>query len=142
PKKIVDRIGQILTPVLLFVLAILYIQSFIKFENNPSPDVDAYDTMSFLNGFLEGYFTMDAVAAIAFVIVVINGFIDQYASTRLYLIEVSIGAAVLAGIVLIIVYLSLGWIGKVIPSDVHYTNGAEILPAASKMLFVRGGSLL
>ena len=142
PKKIVDRIGQILTPVLLLVLAILFIQSFIKFENNPSPAVDAYDTMPFLNGFLEGYFTMDAVAALAFGIVVINGFIDKGATTRLELIKGSIGAAVLAGIALIIVYFSLGWIGKVIPSDVHYTNGAEILTAASKMLFVRGGSLL
>src|SRR5699024_756254 len=41
PKKIVDRIGQILTPVLLLVLAILFIQSFITFENNPSPAVEA-----------------------------------------------------------------------------------------------------
>lgn len=142
PKKIVDRIGQILTPILLLVLAILFIQSFITFENNPSPAVEAYDTMPFLNGVLEGYFTMDAVAALAFGIVVINGFIDKGAKTRLELIKGSIGAAILAGIALIIVYFSLGWIGKVIPNDVNYTNGAEILTAASKMLFVRRGSLL
>src|SRR5699024_12735752 len=58
------------------------------------------------------------------------------------LITGCIGAAILGGIVLIIVYFSLGLIGKVIPNDVNYTNGAEILTAASKMLFVRGGSLL
>src|SRR5699024_12207857 len=34
------------------------------------------------------------------------------------------------------------WIGKVIPNDVNYTNGAKILTGASKMFFVRGGSLL
>src|SRR5690625_400420 len=135
PKKIVDRIGQILTPVLLLVLAVLFIQSLITFENNASPAVDAYDTAPFLNGFLEGYFTMDAVAALAFGIVVVNGFIDKGAKTRLELIKGSIGAAILAGIALIIVYFSLGWIGKVIPNDVNYTNGAEILTAASKMLF-------
>lgn len=142
PKKIVDRIGQILTPILLLVLAILFIQSFMKFENTPSAAVGTYDTTPFLNGFLEGYFTMDAVAALAFGIVVINGFIDKGAKTRLELIKGSIGAAVLAGIALIIVYFSLGWIGKVIPNDIDYANGADILTAASKMLFVRGGSLL
>lgn len=142
PNKIVDRIGQILTPILLLVLAILFIQSFLKFDNQPSNAISTYETAPFLNGFLEGYFTMDAVAALAFGIVVINGLISKGATTRLELIKGSIGAAVLAGIALMIVYFSLGWIGKVIPSDVAYTNGAEILTAASQQLFVRGGSLL
>src|SRR5690625_7411728 len=127
PKKIVDRIGQILTPILLLVLAILFIQSFITFENNPSPAVEAYDTMPFLNGFLEGYFTMDAVAALAFGIVVINGLKDKGASTKSELVRGSMGAAVIAGLALTVVYFCLGWIGRVIPGDIAFTNGAEIL---------------
>lgn len=142
PKKIVDRIGQVLTPILLVVLAVLFIQAFLTFDNIPSIAEGAYMTAPFVTGFLEGYFTMDAVAALAFGIVVINGLKDKGAKTKADLVKGSMGAATLAGIALTIVYFCLGWIGKVIPGDVSYANGAEILTAASKLLFVSGGSLL
>ncbi len=142
PTKIVDRIGQVLTPILLLVLAVLFVQAFTTFENVPSSAVGTYETAPFLTGFLEGYFTMDAVAALAFGIVVINGLIDKGAKTRLELIKGSLGAAILASVALTIVYFSLGWIGKVIPLDVEYANGAEVLTVASKTLFVQGGSTL
>src|SRR5690625_3483317 len=65
PKKIVDRIGQVLTPVLLIVLSILFVKTFMKFDLFPSPAEGAYVATPFVTGFLEGYFTMDAVAALA-----------------------------------------------------------------------------
>lgn len=142
PKKIVDRIGQVLTPILLLVLAILFIQAFAKFETISSPAKGGYEAAPFVTGFLEGYFTMDAVAALAFGIVVINALKDKGAKTKRELVRGSIGAAVLAGSALTIVYFCLGWIGRVIPKDVIFTNGAEILTEASHLLFVRGGSLL
>lgn len=142
PKKIVDRIGQILTPALLVVLAMLFIQAFMKFENIPSEPTGGYITTPFVTGFLEGYFTMDAVAALAFGIVVINGFKDKGAQTKAEIVRGSMGAAILAGLALTIVYFSLGWIGKVIPGNGTFTNGAEILTEGSKLLFVKGGSLL
>src|SRR5699024_135512 len=135
PKKIVDRIGQILTPVLLLVLAILFIQAFLKFENISAPATEKYSGSPFVTGFLEGYFTMDAVAALAFGIVVINGLKDKGARTKAELVKGSFGAAVLAGLALTIVYFSLGWIGKVIPQDTMFTNGAEVLTEAASLLF-------
>lgn len=142
PKKIVDRIGQVLTPVLLLVLAALFVQAFIKFDLFPASAEGAYGTAPFVTGFLEGYFTMDAVAALAFGIVVINGLKDKGANTKSELVRGSMGAAVIAGLALTVVYFCLGWIGRVMPGDVSFTNGAEILTAASKLLFVSGGSLL
>lgn len=142
PKKIVDRIGQILTPVLLLVLAILFIQAFLKLDLFPAPAEGDYATAPFVTGFLEGYFTMDAVAALAFGIVVINGLKDKGAKTKAELVRGSVGAAVIAGLALMIVYFCLGWIGRVIPGDAGFTNGAEILTVASKLLFINGGSLL
>lgn len=142
PKKIVDRIGQVLTPVLLLVLAVLFIQAFLKFENIPSSAQGDYVTSPFVTGFLEGYFTMDAVAALAFGIVVINGLKDKGATTKSELVKGSLGAAILAGVALVVVYFSLGWIGKVIPGGDVFTNGADILTEGSALLFIRGGSLL
>lgn len=142
PKKIVDRIGQVLTPILLLVLAMLFIQAFIKFENLPSSPSGNYITSPLVTGFLEGYFTMDAVAALAFGIVVINGLKDKGAASKSELVKGSLGAAILAGAALVMVYFCLGWIGRVIPGDAVFTNGAEILTKGSKLLFVKGGSLL
>lgn len=142
PKKMIDRIGQILTPLLLLVLGVLFLKAFMTFENVPSQASGAYKTSPFVTGFLEGYFTMDAVAALAFGIVVINGLKDKGARTKSELVRGSVGAAVLAGLALTIVYFCLGWIGRVIPRDINFINGAEILTEGSKILFVRGGSLL
>lgn len=142
PRKIVDRIGQLLTPILLLVLSILFVQAFITFDNAPTPATGDYTTAPFVTGFLEGYFTMDAVAALAFGIVVINGLKDKGAKTKSELVRGSVGAAILAGIALTVVYFSLGWIGRVIPGNGDFTNGSDILTEGSKLLFVKGGSLL
>lgn len=142
PKKIVDRIGQVLTPILLLVLAMLVIQAFIKFDNISSPAKGKYASSPFVNGFLEGYFTMDAVAALAFGIVVINAFRDKGAKSKTELVKGTFGAALLAGLGLTIVYFSLGWIGRFIPKDNDFKNGAEILAVAANTLFASGGGLL
>lgn len=142
PKKIVDHIGQLLTPILLLVLALLFIQAFLKFENNSSPAVGNYATSPFVKGFVEGYFTMDAVAALAFGIVVINALKDKGAKSKAELMKGTLGAGIIAGVGLAIVYVSLGWIGRVIPKANDFANGAEILTAASDILFASGGGLL
>jgi len=142
PEKIVDRIGQILTPILLLVLSVLFVQAFLKFDLLPSAAEGSYATAPFVTGFLEGYFTMDAVAALAFGIVVINSLKDKGAKTKSELVKGSAGAGILAGLGLIVVYFCLGWIGRVIPEEVAFTNGADILTEGSSLLFVRGGSLL
>ena len=142
PKKIVDRIGQLLTPILLLVLGVLVVQAFVKFDNVSSSAQGDYATAPFVKGFLEGYFTMDAVAALAFGIVVINALKDKGAKSKSELVKGAFGAAFIAGLGLAIVYFSLGWIGKVIPKGDGYENGAELLAEAANLLFASGGSLL
>ncbi|MCM3636115.1 branched-chain amino acid transport system II carrier protein [Sporosarcina luteola] len=142
PKKIVDRIGQLLTPILLLVLALLVIRAFMKFENIASPAAENYATNPFVKGFVEGYFTMDAVAALAFGIVVINALKDKGAASKSELVKGTLWAGIIAGLGLAVVYVSLGWIGKVIPNENGFANGAEILTVASDLLFASGGGLL
>lgn len=142
PKKIVDRIGQLLTPILLLVLALLVIRAFFKFENIASPAAGDYVSAPFVKGFVEGYFTMDAVAALAFGIVVINALKDKGAASKSELVKGTLWSGIIAGLGLAVVYVSLGWIGKVIPKETDFANGAEILTVASDLLFASGGGLL
>ena len=142
PKKIVNRIGQYLTPLLLLVLAVLVIQSFLSFENVSSPASEKYASSPFFTGILEGYFTMDAVAALAFGIVIINALKDKGAVSKNELVKGTLVSALVAGTGLVAVYFSLGWIGRVIPGETSFKNGAEILTYASDILFVTSGNIL
>lgn len=142
PKKIIDYVGQLLTPTLLIVLAVLFIRAFSTFNYSIAPTADKFQSDPFLKGFLEGYFTMDAVAALAFGIVIINGLKDKGATKKKDLIRGTVSAGLIAAVGLIIVYLSLSWIGHVLPHNEKLENGAEILVLASQQLFGYGGNVL
>lgn len=74
PGKIMVWIGKILNPLFLCCLAIFVISAFLA-PGASIADVQPeanYQTGAFFNGFLEGYNTLDALASLAFGIVVIN----------------------------------------------------------------------
>ena len=74
PKKISLYIGKVINPIFLVFLAVLVIVALV----NPSAHiadvtpVDDYMSGAFFNGFIEGYGTMDAIAGLAFGIVIIE----------------------------------------------------------------------
>lgn len=74
PGKIMDWIGKILNPIFLICLAILMIMAFIKPMGAISSvaSVEPYSSQAFMSGFLDGYNTMDALASLAFGILVVN----------------------------------------------------------------------
>ena len=74
PGKILTWVGKLLTPLFLLVLAILVVTALLH-PTDRIADVTpsaAYAAAPFFTGFLEGYNTMDALASLAFGIVVIN----------------------------------------------------------------------
>ena len=74
PSGIMTWIGKILNPLFLFFLAILAVTALVK----PMAPISAgeptgkYVSMSFFQGFLEGYNTLDAVASLVFGIILVN----------------------------------------------------------------------
>lgn len=74
PGKILTYVGKILTPCFLAFLAILVLVTLL----NPTTSIaavepeGAYAAQPFFTGFLEGYNTMDALAGLAFGIVVVQ----------------------------------------------------------------------
>src|SRR5690606_13282546 len=79
---------------------------------------------------------------LAFGIVVINALKDKGAASTSELVKGTLWSGIIAGLGLAVVYVSLGWIGKVIPKETDFANGAEILTVASDLLFASGGGLL
>lgn len=74
PGKILTWIGKILNPCFLFFLSILLIVALVNSSSNIS-SVEAtgnYVLNPFMEGFLEGYNTMDALASLAFGVIVVE----------------------------------------------------------------------
>lgn len=115
PSKLVDRIGSVLTPVLLVTVLSLIVMSFAKLGGNPaSIATDGYQSKAFFVGFLEGYNTMDMIASVAFSVIVMNA-ISQKLGERANLFAETTKAGLIATSALALIYLSLGWIGNHLP---------------------------
>lgn len=74
PNGIMTWIGRIINPIFLVFLAILVITALVHPSASISEvqPVEAYASGSFFNGFIEGYGTMDAIAALLFGVVIID----------------------------------------------------------------------
>ena len=115
PSKLVDRIGSVLTPVLLVTVLALIVMSFAKLGGNPaSVATDGYQSKAFFVGFLEGYNTMDMIASVAFSVIVMSA-ISQKLDERANLFAETTKAGLIATSALALIYLSLGWIGNHLP---------------------------
>ena len=73
-RKITTAVGKILNPVFLVLLFFVFFIGFSHPMGNPATQTvtAAYKNASFMNGFLQGYNTMDALAALAFGVTVVT----------------------------------------------------------------------
>lgn len=109
-SAVIDVVGKVLTPALLIGLLVLIIRGVIS-PLGPvvNPDVDS--SFVIVNGIKSGYQTMDVLAALAFGIIILKsaqekGYSDERESSKM------IGAAaVIAGVLLLIVYFGLTYLG-------------------------------
>ncbi len=113
PSKMVERIGSILTPLLLIAVLALVISGIILLSNNSSSANVMEAPM--VNGILAGYNTMDALASVAFSVIVINAIKNKGFSDEKALSKQTAMAGVIAAILLALIYLSIGWIGNKLP---------------------------
>lgn len=130
PSKMVDRVGAILTPLLLIsIIALVVVSIFSLFGTSPvKAQADVYRSLntSFFSGFTSGYQTMDAIAAIAFSVIVINAIKDKGITKETGLFKQTVLAGIIAAIALGFIYLTLGWIGS------HYHLSAAQLSEIKK----------
>lgn len=121
PSTVVDRIGSILTPILLLAILALVIKSIFLLGGNELPNVPQADPQTPLfTGIVEGYLTMDALASITFSVIVISA-IKAKGIGGDQLIKQTAMAGVIAAVALGAIYISLAWIGN------HYPIPAETL---------------
>ncbi|QLB13781.1 LIVCS family branched-chain amino acid:cation transporter [Bisgaardia hudsonensis] len=116
PTKMVDRIGSILTPVLLLAIIALVVKAIMIFSGVEVDSVVKTHNMNapFFDGFIEGYQTMDAIAAFAFSVLVVNAIKAKSQNTG-SLIKQTVLASLVSAVALGVIYILIGWIGNNIP---------------------------
>ena len=145
PGKLVDNIGKLITPVLIVALAMLGGAAFLLPAGGPGAAAAGYQSadMALGQGFLQGYQTMDALAALVFGIVIINAIKDcGISDTRLHT-RYAIIAGIMAATGLGLVYVSLVYLGATsgtLAPDA--ATGVQILTAYVQHTFGRWGMVL
>lgn len=145
PTKLVDRIGKFLTPALVLTIVVFIVQSFITPLGEPQTPAAPYATpvKAVVQGILDGYNTLDAIAALVFASLVIKavqatGFSEPSEVTREVYKSSFIAAPLLA-----VIYIFIAKIGAESVSAIGVQEtGAPILAESAKIFFGQAGAML
>ena len=146
PSKLVDRVGKLLTPimlVLLFALFAAYVIAPMGEWQAPAAAKYGDGASAFSAGFIEGYNTMDGLAGLLFGILVVDA-VRLTGRTDPHVIAAdTLRSGVVAMFFMCIIYVFLGFIGasSVVPLGMQ-ENGAPLLVGSMNWYFGAAGPLL
>lgn len=144
PGRIMTYVGKWLTPLFLVLLGILMAVALIKPLGNFNVAAQgAYATSPLLTGFTEGYNTMDALASLAFGIVVIDAIKDLGVTDPGQIATDTIKAGVISMTLMGLIYALLAIIGTMSLGQLTpAANGGITLAQIAAIYFGRFGNLL
>ena len=143
PGKLVHRVGNFLTPSLLTLLCVLFFAFLFRGETQIAAPQEAYSRLSILQGFSDGYQTMDTIAALNFGLVIATALGDFGLKEKRHVIRHTVLAGIFAGSILSAVYLMLTYMGMC-SSGVYpiQENGAWTLRCIVYQVFGDVGAIL
>lgn len=145
PGKIIIWIGKFLNPLFLIFLAVLIIAAFINPMGAPSamPVQSAYQQEALTKGIIEGYNTMDALASLAFGIIVIHTLSDLGLKNPKNIALGTLKAGIVVLVLMGIIYSSLSYIGAASLGQLALSaNGGIALADISTYYFGSFGHIL
>ncbi|WP_347561905.1 branched-chain amino acid transport system II carrier protein [Clostridium sp. E02] len=141
PDQLTERLGKVLTPCLLILILILFAGCFFHPSGSYQAPTAAYEKIPLVKGFLEGYLTMDTIAALNFGIVISINIKKMGIRDETSIVRETIKAGVIAGGVLLLIYSALAHIGAVTGGTFGQAeNGAQTLNQAVNYLFGNWGA--
>ncbi len=143
PGKLVRRIGNYLTPSLLILLCFLFVVFLFRGETQTAAPQAAYQQAPFLQGFTDGYQTMDTIAALNFGLVIATTLGSFGLQEKKSVLRYTVLAGIFAGGILSAVYMMLTHMGMC-SSGVYpiQENGAWTLRCIVHQLFGDVGAIL
>ncbi|MFB0713677.1 branched-chain amino acid transport system II carrier protein [Buttiauxella noackiae] len=128
PSKLVTIVGKYLSPIKVVLLIILGIYAFWNPASNELITTPEYVAMPFSRGMINGYLTMDTLAALVFAVIIITAIRQRGVSRSSLITRYSVITSLIAGLGLVYVYISLFYLGAHSHSLApNATNGAVVL---------------
>ena len=140
-SAVVDIVGKILTPLLLVGLFVIIVKGIVT----PLGDIAALPQINnvAVTGIKAGYQTMDALAALPFGIIVLQSAAGKGYSGSKSKLRIVGGGAVLAGVLLLLVYMGLAYLGATVSGQYTSSTGrAELIMAIIQALMGKGGMII
>lgn len=143
PDKLTERLGKVLTPCLLTLIVLVFIGCIVKPAGGYGAPSETYAFNPFIKGFLEGYLTMDTMAALNFGIIISLNIRTLGVSEESAVVKDTIKAGLVAGCVLFLVYSSMAHVGAVTGGTFGAgDNGAQTLNQIVKFLYGKLGMVM
>lgn len=133
PSKVIDTVGKYLTPLLILFLAAIIIRACVfPLGTYKRPEPQNF----FLKGFVEGYQTMDALAAMLFATIIITGIRARGYTDKIQALRLTFFSGLIAAAGLLLVYGGLVYAGatasSLFPKEISRT---ELLMSLCKALW-------
>jgi LIVCS family branched-chain amino acid:cation transporter len=145
PSNIMDYVGKFLNPIFLIFLAIIFVKAFTMPEISVADvaPVDTYVNQSLFQGFLEGYNTMDVLAALAFGIIVIRSIRKLGINEPSTIANETVKSGLFTAILMGLIYICLGVLGAQSRGFIDVQeNGGVALSMITEHYFGTAGSIL
>lgn len=144
PEKLTDRLGKLLCPVLIVLILVTFIGCLTHSWGGYGPaTTEGYEANPVITGFLDGYQTMDAIAALVFGIVIAISIRARGVTEEREIVTGTVKAGFLAGALLLVIYAMLAHMGAL--SGGRFpgaSNGAGVLTNLVFELFGPLGMML
>lgn len=143
PERLSDTLGKVLCPALLILIGVIFAGCLIWPSGVPGPAQAAYEENPSVRGFLEGYQTMDTMAALNFGVVIGLNIREKGVKEEYLILRETIWAGAAAGILMALIYSALAYIGMPMGWAVPQAdNGARILTLVADSLYGQLGMTL
>lgn len=145
PSKLIGYIGKFLNPLFLFFLFILVIMAFVS----PLGDVSTaavsadYSSGGFIKGFVEGYNTLDALASLAFGIIIVSTIREMGVEKPAEVAKDTIKSGTVSIVLMGLIYTLLAYMGTMSLGKFPLSsNGGITLAQIAKHYLGTYGSIL
>ena len=138
-NKVIERVGKILTPILLLLLFLIIVKGIFFSGLNIKPDIYPH---AFKRGFLEGYQTMDTIASIAYAGIILKAIKNGRNLTQKQEFSFLIKAGLVAILSLALIYGGFALVGAKMHSVLVTNDKIELLVKTTSYLLGNYGNLV
>lgn len=138
PGKLMDRVGKLLTPIILIMIALMTYSAINTPHGSPAEVAEQYQHFAFAASLSEGYMTMDVLGAIGFGWLIVNAI--KSTNTTQPLMQEMVRVVIVYATAMSLVYIALAHIGSSFGDE--QSNGGALLSAYMGWIYGQPGKIL